>query len=44
MDQDKNFLTRAFDALLAGRERQARLYVERHEREYGKLNGKLTKR
>ena len=44
MAQDKNFLTRAFDALVAGRERQARLYVQRHAREYGKLNGELTKR
>jgi hypothetical protein len=44
MVQDKNFLVRAFDALVAGRERQARLFVERHERDYGKMNGKLTKR
>ncbi|WP_280137667.1 hypothetical protein [Devosia sp. Root436] len=44
MAQDKNFLTRAFDALVAGRERQAREYVARYEREYGKLNSKLTKR
>ena len=44
MGQDKNFLVRAFDAVIAGRERQARRYVDRYEREYGKLNGKLTKR
>jgi hypothetical protein len=44
MAQDKNFVTRAFDALVAGRERQAQLYVERFERDYGKLNRKLTKR
>ena len=44
MAQDKNFISRAFDAMLAGRERQARLYVERFERDYGKLNRKLTKR
>lgn len=44
MGQDKNFLARAFDALMAGRERQAQLYIARHERDYGKLNGKLTKR
>ena len=44
MEQDKNFLVRAFDALVAGRERQARLYVQRHERDYGRLNGKLTQR
>jgi hypothetical protein len=43
MAQDKNFLARAFDALMAGRERQARLFVQRYERDYGKLNGKLTK-
>lgn len=43
MDQDKNFLVRAFDAMVAGRERQARRYVERFERDYGKMNAKLTK-
>ena len=40
MEQDKNFLARAFDALVAGRERSARRYVER---DYGKI-GKFTKR
>ncbi len=44
MAKDKNFVTRAFDALIAGRERQARVYLERFERDYGKMNGKLTKR
>lgn len=44
MEQDKNLFVRAFDALVAGRERQARLYVQRYERDYAKLNGKLTKR
>ena len=44
MEQDKNFLARAFDAVIAGRERAARRYVDRHDREYGRLNGKLTKR
>jgi hypothetical protein len=44
MAQDKNLFARAFDALVAGRERQAQRYVERFERDYGKLNGKLTKR
>ncbi|MCR6673860.1 hypothetical protein [Devosia ginsengisoli] len=43
MERDKNFLSRAFDALIAGRERQARQYVARYERDYGKLNEKLTK-
>lgn len=44
MGRDKNFLIRAFDAVVAGRERQARLYVERFEREFGRADGKLTKR
>ena len=44
MATDKNFFSRAVDALIAGRERQARQYVERFERDYAKLNGKLTKR
>ncbi|WP_281285681.1 hypothetical protein [Devosia ginsengisoli] len=44
MERDKNFFSRAFDALIAGRERQARHYVARYERDYGKLNEKLTKR
>jgi hypothetical protein len=44
MGQDKNFFSRAFDAMMAGRERQARVYVERFEREYGKHNRALTKR
>jgi hypothetical protein len=44
MATDKNFFSRAFDALVAGRERQARQYVERFERDYVRLNGKLTKR
>lgn len=44
MAKDKNFVARAFDALIAGRERQARQYVERFERDYARLNGKLTKR
>jgi hypothetical protein len=43
MEQDKNFLVKAFDALVAGRERTARRYVERFERDYGKA-GKFTKR
>lgn len=44
MAQDKNFLIRAFDAMVAGRERQARNFVERYEREYGKTSTKFTKR
>ena len=44
MAADKNFLVRAVDALIAGRERQAQRFVERYERDYGKRNSKLTKR
>jgi hypothetical protein len=44
MGQDKNFFVRAFDAMLAGREREAKRYVERYERDYGQLSRKLTKR
>ena len=44
MASDKNFFARAFDAVVAGRQRSAQLYVARFERDYGKLNGKLTKR
>ncbi|WP_332688926.1 hypothetical protein [Devosia sp.] len=44
MAGDKNFMARAFDALVASRQRQAQLYVDRYEREYGKMNSKLTKR
>ncbi|MHA6690093.1 hypothetical protein [Devosia sp. A449] len=43
MGKDKNFVARAFDALIAGREREARLYVERFERSYPRLNNKFTK-
>lgn len=44
MAQDKNFVARAFDALMAGRERQAQRYVERFERDYGKTDRNVTKR
>lgn len=43
MGKDKNFLARAFDALIAGREREARRYVERFERSYPSLSSKFTK-
>ncbi len=43
MAKDKNFVSRAFDAVIAGRERQAQRYVERFERNYARVNGKLTK-
>ena len=44
MNRRKNYFVRAFDALIAGRALQATRYVEQFEREYPKLNGKLTKR
>ena len=44
MEQDKNFFVRAFDALVAGRERSARRYIARFERDYGKPADKFTKR
>jgi hypothetical protein len=44
MADGKNLAARAFAALIAGRERQAQLYVERFERSYGRVNSKLTKR
>lgn len=36
MAQQKNFLNRVVDAMIAGREREARQFVARFEREYGK--------
>lgn len=44
MDKSKNFVVRVFDAMMAGREREAQRYLDRFERDYGKMNGKLTKR
>lgn len=44
MAQDKNLFARALDALIAGRERHAQRYVSQFERDYGPMNGKLTKR
>ncbi|HEY8574791.1 MAG TPA: hypothetical protein VIL88_00465 [Devosia sp.] len=44
MAQDKNFARRAFEALIAGRERQAQRYVARFEREMDEMNGRLRKR
>lgn len=41
---DKNFMARAFDALVASRQRQAQRYIDRFEREYGRTDSKLTKR
>jgi hypothetical protein len=43
MAKDKNLAERAFAALVAGRERQAQLYVERFERTYPRMNSKLIK-
>ena len=44
MARGKNLFVRAFDAVIAGRERHARDFVERYEREYGKALTKFTKR
>jgi hypothetical protein len=44
MTTNKSFFVRAFDALIAGREAQAKRYVTEFEREYAKRNGPLTKR
>jgi hypothetical protein len=44
MGESKNLASRALAALIAGRERQAQLYVERFERTYPRVNDKLTKR
>ena len=44
MANDKNFFARAFDAVIAGRERAAQRYVAQFEREHGRRNTRLTKR
>ncbi|WEK05455.1 MAG: hypothetical protein P0Y65_04140 [Candidatus Devosia phytovorans] len=44
MAEHKNFLIRAFEAVIAGREREAQRYVARFEREHGPMNARLTKR
>lgn len=44
MAHGRNFFARAFDALIAGRERQAQRYVVRYERAQDELSRKLTKR
>jgi hypothetical protein len=44
MANDKNLFSRALEALVAGRERSAQRYVAQFDRDYGKLNAKLTKR
>lgn len=44
MSKHKNFLLQALDAVMAGRQRAAQRYIERFERDYGQMNGKLTKR
>lgn len=44
MARERNFFARAFDALVAGREQKAQAYVAQFERQYGKMNGPLTKR
>ena len=44
MANDKNFLARALEAMIAGRARTAERYVAQFERDYGKHNRALTKR
>ncbi|HEV7345803.1 MAG TPA: hypothetical protein VGN60_09270 [Devosia sp.] len=44
MERHKNLFARALDALVAGRESQARAYLDRYERDHAKLNRKLTNR
>lgn len=44
MERDKNFFSRAFAAMIAGRERQAQRYVAQFERDYGAQRNSLNKR
>ena len=44
MEQTKNVFARALDALISGREREAKRFVERFEREHDYMNGKFTNR
>ncbi len=44
MSQDKNFFRRAVDALIAGRERQAKRIVERYQRDIDAAERTFTKR
>jgi hypothetical protein len=44
MAQDKNFIARAFAAVIAGRQRQAQRYVDRFERVYSRQAGKFTEK
>jgi|GEM_PF-1057334 len=44
MAQKKNLLNRVMNALIEARENEARHYVERFERQYGKFGGPVTKR
>jgi len=44
MEHEKNPFVRAFEAMVAGRERQARRYIERYERDYGRTSRTFTKR
>ncbi len=44
MSKHKNFLGKAFDAIIAGRERAAQRYVEHFERINGTGERKFTKR
>jgi hypothetical protein len=44
MAQDKNFIARAFDAVMAGRQREAQRYVDRFDRLYGRRDAKFTEK
>ena len=45
MSEHKNFLRRAFDAVIEGRTREAERYVARFQRDFGpRMKGGLTKR
>lgn len=44
MAKSKNFAARAFDALIAGRERRAQTYLAQLERDYPQHRDRFTKR
>jgi hypothetical protein len=44
MVEKKNFVGRVFDALVAGRERQAREYIARFDAEYRQTTTSATKK
>ncbi|SHF05754.1 hypothetical protein [Devosia limi] len=44
MTQSKNFFSRAIEAIMEGRAREAQRYVERFEREHPRAKDVFTKR